>query len=70
MEGNLPKLAGRCVLKSRKGLGGGWVGGKFMAGPYRQSSSVGLNGKDIPGGSRESIPVIPPPAETGGNCGS
>lgn len=23
MEGNLPKLAGRCVLKSRKGLGGG-----------------------------------------------
>lgn len=41
-----------------------------MAGPYRQSSSVGLKGRDIPGGSRESIPVIPPPAETGGNCGS
>lgn len=67
----LPKLAGKCVLKSSNGLGGGCVvGGKFILGPYRQSKSVGLKGNDIPGGSRESIPVNPLAAETGGNCGN
>jgi len=48
------------------------VGGKPIDGPYwaRQSNSVVLKGSDILGGSRESIPVIPPVAETGGSCGS
>lgn len=68
-----PRLAGRWVLKSRRGLGGGCAaGGKLIGGPYwaRQSKSVGLKGSDMPGGSRESIPVTPPAAETGGSCGS
>lgn len=66
----LPRLDGRWVLKSSRGLGGGWVGGKLIVGPYRHSKSVGLKGSDIPGGRRESIPVIPPAEDTGGSCGN
>ena len=69
-RGSLPRLDGKCVLKSSNGLGGGCVGGKLIVGPYRQSNSDGLKGNEIPGGRRDSIPVIPPAADTGGSCGS
>lgn len=67
----LPRLDGRCVLKSSSDPEDECeVGGKLIVGPYRHRRSVGLKGRDIPGGKRESIPVIPLAAVTGGSCGN
>lgn len=67
----VPNVLGRCDLKSKSGLCGGCTDeGNPGVLLYRQRRSDGLKSSDIREVIRESMPVIPPAALTGGNCGS